>query len=942
MNPQAPSTLRYVGLTPLPNWLQRTWQYREPIGWALVLLLAIVLRLPDLGSRALHHDEAQHARFSWDLYMGHGYAYNPMLHGPFLYHMVALTYYLFGVSDATARLAPAAFGVGLVALTLLLRPLMGRGPAMLAGTLLAFSPSVLYYSRSLRHDIFATFGGLLMAIGLMSYVVTRKAHWVYVATLGLVISYTSHELTFITGFIFVTYFGLLLLQDAVRARGGHALSPVGQATLELLRTPRTLAVALLIFLVPYTLLYTTFFTNPRGFTDGFTASISYWLSQQNVQRGGQPWYYYLLLLPTYEPVPVIFGGLGILSVLRKPGKGPSSQVEISGFLAYWSILALLIYSWAGEKMPWLTIQIALPLTLLASVTAWQMAAAIDWRSLWPQGALASLWLGLALAALVAVYSIRPPAATPELATQVRLAQVGSVALSAVAFAVLLGRSLVLLGRHLATVPLAAFLTGFLLVHTFHSSVMLNFYNGANPIEMMVYVQTTPEVPLVARRILDLSQQISRFERTAQDPTGGHSMAVALDNAAEWPFDWYLRDLVSLRYFNRDVLSIPRDAPVVIAAADNEAIVRQVLGNRYVAERHALRWWLQESYKRITLPSILTNPQEYLARGVNYFLFRRVGEPLGSYDFILYIRKDLAERYLGMSVQDRVYALTEASGEGSSPGQFSQPRGVAVGPDGSIYVVDTGNLRVQKFGKQGNFLAQWGGMGSLDGEFAMVQGFGPTGIAVGTDGSVYVADTWNHRIQKFDPNGRFLAKWGSYLSLRQGQASNQTGFYGPRGIAVDAQGYIYVTDTGNRRVVVFDSSGRTVRQFGGFGTGPGQFDEPIGITFDRDGNLLVADTRNQRIQRFTPEGSYLGEFRTEWSKEGINEVYLAVDLFGDILASDPLGGRVLVYDSAGRLKLEIRSASWGNLSHPVGIAVDAEGSIYITDAAKHAVARVQLP
>ncbi len=922
-------------------WVIWGYQHWEAMAWLAVLLVAAALRLPDLGSRALHHDEAQHARFSWDLYMGRGYAYNPMLHGPFLYYIVALTYYLFGVSDATARLAPAVFGIGLVALTIMLRGILGRGPALLSGLLVAVSPSILYYSRSLRHDIFATFGALLLAIGLLNYLRERRPLWVYVASLGLIISYSSHELTFITVFIFGTYLGLGLLQDLARGRAAWHASPLVQAASALFSQPRVLVTALMVLLVPYTLLYTSFFTNLKGFTDGLTASISYWLAQQGVQRGSQPWYYYLLLLPSYEPIPVIFGVGGILRLLvtrERTTKFP----DVRAFLAYWAVLALVIYSWAGEKMPWLTVQMALPLTLVASITLAGLLRAMDWPRLWPRGAVAALWIALAAAAVVAVYSIRTPASASQMAAQVRLAQMGFVAILAVVFAALGLRSLLSLGRNAGWVPPLTLLTGVLAIHTFHNTVTLNFYNGANPIEMMVYVQTTPQVPAVANRILDLSEEATRFDRSALDPTGGHSLVIALDNAAEWPFDWYLRDLVNVRYFNRQVPSIPKDAPVVIAAAENEDVVRPFLGDKYVAERHALRWWLQESYKRVTLGSLISSPLDYLRAGMNYFLFRRVDEPLGSYDFILYIRKDMAERYLGVSTQERTYGLTDTPGEGSSPGQFSQPRGIASGHDGSIYVVDTGNLRVQKFDASGKFVAQWGQIGSGDGQFALVQGFGPTGIAVGPDGSVYVADTWNHRIQHFAADGKFLGKWGQYGSARQGDPSAQLGFYGPRGIAVDSRGTVYVTDTGNRRVMVFDAQGNFIRQFGSFGTGPGQFDEPIGITFDGTGNLLVADTRNQRIQRLAPDGSYLGQFPAHWSTAGINEVYLAVDSRGEIIATDPLGHRILVYEPSGKLKAEVTTGSAGALSLPTGVTIAPDGTVYVTDVGKHAVVRVEIP
>jgi DNA-binding beta-propeller fold protein YncE len=88
----------------------------------------------------------------------------------------------------------------------------------------------------------------------------------------------------------------------------------------------------------------------------------------------------------------------------------------------------------------------------------------------------------------------------------------------------------------------------------------------------------------------------------------------------------------------------------------------------------------------------------------------------------------------------------------------EPAGVAVGPDGSVYVVDPTipkSYNIQKFDGNGHFLLKWGESGSGDGQFEC-----PTGVAVGSDGSVYVADTCNNRIQKFDPEGKFLAKWGT--------------------------------------------------------------------------------------------------------------------------------------------------------------------------------------
>ena len=105
-------------------------------------------------------------------------------------------------------------------------------------------------------------------------------------------------------------------------------------------------------------------------------------------------------------------------------------------------------------------------------------------------------------------------------------------------------------------------------------------------------------------------------------------------------------------------------------------------------------------------------------------------------------------------------------EGSEDGQFNSPYGIAVDGSGKVYVADSGNHRIQKFSSKGIFLATWGSNGLRNGQFDS-----PHGIAVDGSGNVYVADSGNHRIQKFNPDGTFLATWGS-----QGSGNGQ--FYFP--------------------------------------------------------------------------------------------------------------------------------------------------------------------
>ncbi len=153
------------------------WLNWEKAAWVCLIGLAVVMHLVNLGPRAMHHDESIHAKFSYDMFRGVSvYKYDPTFHGPILYYMVSLSYFLFGaVTETTARLAPAFFGIALVIICYFLRPILGRIGAFAMGLFMLFSPSMLYYGRSLRHDIFATTGELLFIVGFSALSRTNPA-----------------------------------------------------------------------------------------------------------------------------------------------------------------------------------------------------------------------------------------------------------------------------------------------------------------------------------------------------------------------------------------------------------------------------------------------------------------------------------------------------------------------------------------------------------------------------------------------------------------------------------------------------------------------------------------------------------------------------------------------------------------------------------------------
>ncbi len=290
-------------------------------------------------------------------------------------------------------------------------------------------------------------------------------------------------------------------------------------------------------------------------------------------------------------------------------------------------------------------------------------------------------------------------------------------------------------------------------------------------------------------------------------------------------------------------------------------------------------------------------------------------------------------------------------------QLKAPRGMTVAPDGSLFVADSQNNRVVHLDATGKIIQEFGVI-SPGCPYAKIPPpdvplgtfCEPWDVAVSPDGhQIYVADTWNHRIQVFSANGTPIKAWGTpnYDPV----SSGPMGLWGPRGIAVDSQGHVLVADTGNKRIIIYGSDGNFITQVGGEGTGAGQFDEPVGMTLDNRGNLFVADTWNQRIQVFFPNADktvYTASAQWDvagWSSQSLdNKPYLTINPDGHIFATDPDSFRVLEFTSSGEF---VRT--WGGYGTtldafglPSGIAVDIQGRIWVSDTANNRLMRFNLP
>jgi DNA-binding beta-propeller fold protein YncE len=230
-------------------------------------------------------------------------------------------------------------------------------------------------------------------------------------------------------------------------------------------------------------------------------------------------------------------------------------------------------------------------------------------------------------------------------------------------------------------------------------------------------------------------------------------------------------------------------------------------------------------------------------------FTPAGRHLGSFG-----RRGLDKGFVAVRLTDR----------------FFQPEGIAVGPAGAIFVVDSGNDRVMKFAPGGRFRKRLGKHGSYPGEYVQ-----PWGIAIG-GGSVFVADQGNYRIQRWSTGGR---RRGGFGRFGRGRGELVT----PYGVAATSSGdRVYVTDLIRHKVIAFSRTGEVLDEWGGPGTGAGEFLKPAGVALARDGSVFVADRCNERIEHFTAGGQYLESFGT-----GVLDTptFLTVSPAGEVYVSD---------------------------------------------------------
>ncbi len=757
-----------------------------------------------------------------------------------------------------------------------------------------------------------------------------------------------------------------------------------------------------VFLSLFAFFYTTVFSNQYGMATGMVGSLGYWLAQQGVRRGSQPQYYYLLTqVPVYEFLPLIgsmFAGLGGLGALWRwrrvqiqagrvvveddwnedesvtvqaeaaveaeadetpvetaidipedlAAAGDASltdpsmvhyvdatpryyqpydddeelerratvrdwlgEIPFMPFVGFWLVLITLGLTVAGEKMPWLTTHIVVPMAFAA---AWWLGRVIDGvrrESLRGGGAVVTfVVLPVSFVSLAHVIVALGGDKAPFQGREVQDLALSGTWIAALLIGLAALYAVIWFGRRIGAEQLGRLVVigGALLlgVLTVRASVRAAYIDYDYATEYLVYAHGGPAVKTVMGIVDDIAEKTNE----------GYNMRVVYDDQSSWPFTWYFRHYTNYGYIAGEAGSVSASsldgARVVVVGGKKVDDVRRILGDRFYEYNFIRLWWPMQDYFGLTYNRVTdvfsTDPNDiaapYLRQGIWDIWFNRDYDTYGQ---ALCIQEKQprceSEAASGQTAddQDRLRDICQRSviTECSSDARFSV---------NNWPVSDRMYIFVDK-----EIAAQ-------------IWDAGIGGATVDIRAPEYPEDE-------------------AYRDIPAQAILNESSvLLNPRGVAVTANGEIYVADTDHNRIAVLDGNGDLLRTIGESATGSGDaglLRQPWGVAVGPDGNIYVADTWNHRIQVFTPDGDLL----RLWGHQGVMPDDASSDAFwgprdvtvgadGSVYVADTGNKRVRVYTAEGEFLRDIGSsgAELGQMDEPVGLALNpVDGALYVAEA-----------
>ena len=393
----------------------------------------------------------------------------------------------------------------------------------------------------------------------------------------------------------------------------------------------------LIWIVLYSipLINFTFETTPKEMIDfafsnlgsGSWRQLSYWIEQQEVARGSQPWYYYFILASIYEYLPFVFSATASIYYYF------NRKSSFALFLVYWFVSTFVIFMFVSEKMPWLLINLTLPMILLTAQFLGDISKRIYWPAVWKLNSIV-----LFATTPIFFISIFGFLIYPSLSTFLIFAILFTIFSATLIWAK--HQNQLLKNQFFPAVTLVTALL--MLILTIRTSIIANYVNHSIPKEMIVYAQTTP----------DLLNVLALIEKTSESTNQNLDIELIVDQTSgfTWPWIWYLRDYQNVSYPTgfQDITELPNSPKIVISHEKNLPEIQNLIDLDRYSEQMLLRhrWWFPEfdgTYRNINprkIVTILTN-RKSIQKVLNYWINRSgVEDKIGSENSFVFVSKKI--------------------------------------------------------------------------------------------------------------------------------------------------------------------------------------------------------------------------------------------------------------------------------------------------------------